>query len=334
MVMLVRALIRFHWDETSYNHHWGGESVLALIGEEDNPVVEPFVADTYQDEVDHLLQELPYPDWDKGVAVYAGFDQDGTRGLNFAISRTVPQSVRQLRAALTHDNFDASLDEMATLLSPLITDLRFELATGSTWFRARTGCAARYLRSEGFESQIVRQPFTNKDIGAAPNPGHGRLNRKGQPVLYLGSNPYTALAEIRPHPGHYVSIGGFDTITDLSVADFDPDISLFSGSDERLEMFAVIQAFDRLMSTPVTPDDMTSYLITQLLADVLKTQGYDAIQFRSSVADGVNLCIFDPEKARFVEEFSEVHHIKGLQFDVSNVPSILESETGDMPLDS
>lgn len=50
MVMLIRALIRFYWDEFSYNSHWGGEAVLELFNEADNPVVEPFAANEYYDE--------------------------------------------------------------------------------------------------------------------------------------------------------------------------------------------------------------------------------------------------------------------------------------------
>lgn len=59
MVMLMRALIRFYWDEFSYNSHWGGDAVLDLFNDADNPVVEPFVADDYYDDFDGLLQYPP-----------------------------------------------------------------------------------------------------------------------------------------------------------------------------------------------------------------------------------------------------------------------------------
>ncbi|MFM6831522.1 MAG: RES domain-containing protein [Novosphingobium sp.] len=69
---------------------------------------------------------------------------------------------------------------------------------------------------------IRRQPYNGVEIGASPKTGHGRLNREGEPVLYLVSKAHTALAEIRPYPGHYVSVGGFKTLADLKLADFDP----------------------------------------------------------------------------------------------------------------
>ena len=31
MIMLIRALIRFYWDEEAYNSHWGGGNVLELF---------------------------------------------------------------------------------------------------------------------------------------------------------------------------------------------------------------------------------------------------------------------------------------------------------------
>lgn len=333
MVMLMRALIRFYWDEFSYNSHWGGDAVLDLFNDADNLVVEPFVADDYHDEFDHLLQYPPYPDWDKGVSIYAGFDADGMRMLNLAISRSTPRPISDLRRRLDVSNFATVESELKALINPFLADLKFVLPKGGTWFRARTGVEARFLRSEGFDSHIVRLPYMGASIGTSPKPGNGRLNREGRPVLYLGSNPYTALAEIRPHPGHHVSIGGFEILQDLNVADFDPDISLFSTSDERLEMYEIIQTFDRWMSTPVTPDDKVSYLITQLLAEILQAQGFHAVQFRSSVSDGVNLCVFDTTHAAFVDGHSSVRFVQSVHYEAPEHPFVTSPESADFPLE-
>jgi hypothetical protein len=331
MVMLIRSLIRFYWDEFSYNPHWGGDAVLDLFKDADNLVVEPFVADDYYDEFDHLLQDPPYPDWNKGVSIYAGFD-DGLRMLNSAISRSTPKPVSDLRRRLDVSNFATVESELKALIKPFLADLKFVLPKGGIWFRARTGVEARFVRSEGFNSHIVRQPYMGASIGASPQPRNGRLNREGRPVLYLASNPHTALAEIRPHPGHHVSIGGFEILQNLNVADFDPDISLFCTSDERLEMYEIIQTFDRWMSTPVTPDDKVSYLITQLLAEILQAQGFHAVQFRSSVSDGVNLCVFNTTHAAFVEGHSSVRFIQSVHYEAPEHPFVTSPEPGDYNL--
>ena len=277
MVMLLRALIRFYWDEFAYNSHWGGDSSTALFADDTNLVVTPPVADTYQDEFYFLLEEPPYPDPDKGIAIYAGFDEEGTRHLNLALSRSNPSILRELAKRLLTVDFDDVAPALEALINPFLSDLAFTLPKGTIGMRARTGVQATFQHFEDFKTALRRQPYTGAAIGASPNPGHGRLNREGEPVLYLASKVDTALAEIRPHPGHYVSVGGFETLADLKLADFDPDIALFSQNEVRLDQFDIIQAFDRLMSTPVTPDDKGGYLLTQLLAVVLRQKGFEVV---------------------------------------------------------
>ena len=329
MVMMMRALIRFYWDEFSYNSHWGGEEVLKLFDDADNPVVKPFAADDYYYDFDEILHHPPYPEWNKGVSIYAGHDANEMRMANSAISRSTASPVDDVRRRLNASNFATIENELGALIKPFLDDLKFVLPKGETWFRARTGVEASFLRLEGGDGTIVRQPYMGTSIGASPNPGNGRLNRQSRPVLYLGSNPYTALAEIRPHPGHYVSIGGFEILQDLTVADFDPDISLFSASDERLQMYWIIHTFDRWMSTPVTPDDKVSYLITQLLAEILQAEGFHAVRFRSSVSEGVNLCIFDTTHAAFVEGHSKVNFVQRVHYKESEHPSVTSPELDD-----
>lgn len=334
MVMLLRALIRFYWDEFAYNSHWGGDSSTSLFADDTNLVVTPPVADTYQDEFYFLLEEPPYPDPDKGIAIYAGFDEDGTRHVNLALSRSNPPILRELAQRLLTDDFSDVAPALEALIDPFLSDLAFALPKGTIGMRARTGVQATFQHFEDFETELRRQPYTGAAIGASPKPGHGRLNRDGEPVLYLASKGYTALAEIRPHPGHYVSVGGFQTLADLKLADFDPDIALFSQNEVRLDQFDIIQAFDRLMSTPVTPDDKGGYLLTQLLAVVLRQKGFDGVQYRSSVSDGVNFCLLDPASAQFVEGHSGVHHVRSITYDAPASPVVLVPGLEDYELKS
>jgi len=324
MIMLIRALIRFYWAEYDYNSHWGGGPVLDLFEDKANPVVEPPVANTYLDEFDEMLQWPPYPERDEGVAIYAGFDADGVRLINFAISRTEPRGIRVLRQRLLIEDFDDVAPALEALIDPFLGDIEFVLPAGGLWHRARIGIEAEYKRIQGWESDLLRKPLTGIAIGAPPAAvaGVGRLNRAGVPVLYLASKPYTALAEIRPHPGHHVSIGGFETLTDVRMADFDPDIALFSANDSRLDLFEIIQSLDRLMSAPVTPDDKAGYLLTQLLAEVLVRRGIDGVRYRSSVSDGINICIFDPARAAFVDGHSEVRYVESVSYEAPLAPSL------------
>lgn len=96
------------------------------------------------------------------------------------------------------------------------------------------------------------------------------------------------------------------------------------GTRERLLIITHIQAFDRLMSMPVTPDEKTSYLLTQLLAEVLLRRGFDGVRFRSSVSDGINICVFHPAKFEFAEGHSEVRRLESVKYDAPAVPSLVE----------
>jgi hypothetical protein len=332
MVMLIRALIRFYWDEFEYNGHWGGDSVLDLFTDDGNPVLKPAVTDDYLDEFDYLLQEPTYPPTSDGVAIYAGFDEGGGRMINFAISRTNPRPFVELQHRLLSENFFEVEPALEALIDPFLSDIALELPVEEIWFRARLGNKAVYQHFEGgWTNKIIRQPWLGSDIGAPPplNAGIGRLNRAGVSMLYLASDSYTAIAEIRPHPGHYISLGGFRSVEPLRLADFNPDIALFSANDDRLDLYAVIQAFDRLMSMPVTPDEKTSYLLTQLLAEVLLRRGFDGVRFRSSVSDGINICVFHPAKFEFAEGHSEVRRLESVKYDAPAVPSLVEPSGAD-----
>ena len=336
MVMLMRSLIRFYWDEFSYNGHWGGDSVLDLFTDPDNPVVTRAVSDTHHDDFDHLLQHPTYPDVDKGVALYAGSDAEGGRGLNRAIARTTPASFRALQRRLLIENFFDVEPALEALIDPFLDDIVVELPEGDLWRRARRGQKAVFQRHDGgWETTVVRQPWRDHEI-AAPSPlkaGVGRLNRGGVSMLYLASDTYTAIAEIRPHPGHYVSVGGFKSNARIRLADFNPDIALFSTSDERLDLYTTIQAFDRLMSLPVTPEEKTPYLLTQLLAEILLKRGFDGVQFRSSVSTGRNICIFRPDKFTFAEGYSEVRRVMSVVYDAPSVPSTDQPGPDDLVLE-
>ncbi|PRX04025.1 UNVERIFIED_ORG: RES domain-containing protein [Martelella mediterranea] len=308
---------------------------MSLLSAE-NPIVVPPKSNLFVDDFDEWLNWPVYPDWDKGIAVYAGFN-DGVRMMNFAISRTKPAAFVELQHRLLTQNFHQVEPGLEEMIAPFLDDIEMQLPQGEIWYRARLGESGTFRRFPlaGWETQIIRIPWQDKEIGAPPPPkaGFGRLNRAGVSVMYLASEQYTAVAEIRPHPGHHVSIGGFRSCEAIRLADFNPDISIFATSDARLSLYETIQAFDRLMSMPVTPDERTPYLLTQLLAEVLLRRGFDGVRYRSSVSDGSNICVFYPEKFEFVPDHSEVRRLNTVAYSIDRVPSELVPGDSDLPYD-
>src|SRR5262249_45497280 len=125
----------------------------------------------------------------------------------------------------------------------------------SLFWRARIGYEARLFHSpKPLDFILAYQPYSNSKIGAPPPPlaSTGRINRQGVSYLYLASDADTAAAEIRPHPGHVVSLGAFRASAGLKTADFgNLNIDLFSSSDERLKLFHLGQSIDWAFGSPV-----------------------------------------------------------------------------------
>lgn len=330
MVMLLRALIRYHWDESAYNRHWGGDSLLALFDDPNNPLLAPPASDAYLDDFDELVQWPPYPDYDKGIALYAGHNEE-TRLAHTAISKIVPRSIRELQERLLRENFFEVESDLDSLISSFVSDIVDTLPTESIWFRARIGHQAAYRRFTRGRWETRFQPYVGLEIGAPPPTlaAGGRLNRAGVSFLYLSSDLHTALAEVRPHPGHLVSIGGFENSEPLKFADFNPDIIAFATSDARLDQYAVVQALDRMMSFPVTPEERSRYLLTQLLAEVLMKRGLQGVRFRSSVGAGSNICVFQPARFSYVESLASLRSVTRLDYSDLAAPFLVKPDVDD-----
>lgn len=324
LVMVFRALVRFFYDEHEYNPHWGGTDVMVLLSDPDNPILEPSKSLDYGDEFSFFLEDDPYPDVEEGISVYAGFN-DNIRSLDFAISKTMPQRLAELAGRLHFENFHEVEPDLIAMVEPFLEKIATDLPADQLWYRARLGQKEVFRLPEGWDLQIIRQPWMGPEIGAPPPPkaGMGRLNRAGVSVLYLAADAYTAVSEIRPHPGHTVSVGTFRSNSVVRLADFNPDIEHFALNERTLLEFGLIQAFDRLMSTPVIPDDRSPYLLTQLLAEVLLRSGYDGVRYRSSLSGSSNICVFKPELFSFVEEHSHVMRVKEVSYKIEPAPTVL-----------
>jgi len=167
----------------------------------------------------------------------------------------------------------------------------------------------------------VAEPFKSDEIGALPprSANAGRANRQGVSVLYLASDIDTALSEIRPHPGHLISVGGFRATERLRIASFDQPIANFSSCDQRLDEYSVVHHIDALLREPVVPEQRHRYAATQLLSDCLIRRGFDGIAFGSSVGSGGNICVFNPAKFEFDENQSYVRRVDELRYSFSDI---------------
>jgi hypothetical protein len=150
--------------------------------------------------------------------------------------------------------------------------------------------------------------FPIAKMGAPPKrlASHGRANPAGIPYLYLGSKPETATAEIRPHTGEVACVADF-TIPEIQAVDLrNPRkfVSPFILSDasEISQLRADLPFLERLgeeLTRPVLPQGAAiDYIPSQYLCEFIKKSGFDGVVYRSSVSDGINLALFNPDKAQ------------------------------------
>lgn len=192
---------------------------------------------------------------------------------------------------------DVELDEER--LEHLLSHLSVKMGeVPDVWYRAR-------IKTEEVPFPIEKMGAPDKRIA-----GHGRANPAGIPYLYLGSNPKTAVSEIRPHTGERACVADFKTPsppTDLKLVDLRGPRSTVSPFIlvtplDILKMRNDLSFLERLgleLTTPVLPQAAAvDYTPSQFLCEFIKKCTYDGVIYRSSVSDGINLALFYPAKAR------------------------------------
>ena len=140
----------------------------------------------------------------------------------------------------------------------------------------------------------------------------GRANPAGIPVLYLASCQQTAISEVRPWIGTELSLAQFKIARDLKALDLSRGHGEFwighvtlkqitkSGIvDPEAKEKAVWIKIDNAFSRPVRhSDDVAYYAPTQILAELFRDAGYDAIAYRSQFGEkGYNIALFNVEDA-------------------------------------
>ena len=280
----------------------------------------------YNDDLIHRItwEGEIYPDPDEGIWLYKGSDEAG-RLIQFSIHETGNSELNDIARLLERQNFHAVEPAMEALVARIEGDIAADVPAGSLWYRGRIGVVEKVTHVGFNEITRVAFPYKGPALGALPPPqaSAGRTNRHGVSVLYVASEIETALAEIRPHPSHLISVGGFRAKRKLRVARFDLPVGPFSSSNTRLDLFALIYHIDSLLSTPVIPEERHRYAATQLLADVLIHHGFEGVIYRSSVGSGINLCAFDPWAFEFDESTSAVKQVDRLDYYFSDVATAI-----------
>ncbi len=176
---------------------------------------------------------------------------------------------------------------------------RLTLAGRHKLFRARNEVAG------------PRKPLHPAQMGAPPpeKTKAQRANPSGIPMLYLASDFYTALVEIKRKPdaapGNEVSVATMVIQKDIHILDLTniPYLkSAFEYGDnlqQEIRYRAIFRCLSKALSEPVDPEIADiEYVPTQYLAEAIKDAGFDGIKYHSSKGTGWNLVLFDVEAAK------------------------------------
>lgn len=125
----------------------------------------------------------------------------------------------------------------------------------------------------------------------------GRANPKYVKYLYVAENPTTAIFEVRPFIFDAVNIAQIRVNEPLKIANIAVELDYSNkGATMETHVMGMIQgAFSKPTNNP---DD---YIPTQIIAEYIKSLGYEGIRFNSSLHNGgVNLTIFNYEKCEAI----------------------------------
>jgi RES domain len=194
-----------------------------------------------------------------------------------------------------------------------------DIQAGWEFWRAQRGHCIGTAEKEG-NTILSPYPYSPERMKPqADKAPEGRVNPKGIPCLYGARDPETAIAEVRPWKGELVSVAKlsicrsvklieclkfhdenkfsvlFETPVHATPSSTDPDEIVYIQETPSSDAIAknVWTYIDQAFSEPVThSDDRADYAPTQILAEVIREEGYDGILYRSKLSDsdrGVNV---------------------------------------------
>ena len=189
------------------------------------------------------------------------------------------------------------------------------------FWRAQLGCRPR---KEGQADEVFEHPhLPDRMKPLRDRASEGRANPKGIPHLYLATTKETAMSEVRPWTGSYISLAQFKLLRRLEIIDCSHNqghlIYLEEPSPEDIEK-AVWSHIDQAFASPmIDSDNMADYAATQIIAELFKRENFDGIAYRSNLGEnGYNIALFDIDAAELINcRLHQVNAVK-MKFSVAS----------------
>lgn len=330
---LTKALVRYYFSEWDYNHHWGGDGYESLFHGKDNRFFEESRAksgDDYEAIVLSITEGPVYEDYDKGVSIFAGYTDGEQSMLLRAVSTDLDPHILHISERLKSENHFNLEGDIKTILEEYRDVASLLLKENMVLYRARVGFREKKRSfSMGFETEFHYTPYKGSEIGAPPPhiATSGRINRAGVSFLYCATEKYTAISEVRPHPGDRVSLAKILLNSDTKVFDLSStQLLAFFENDEKLDKFKPLNTLGFLINETISPSERIRYSITQLIADCIRQLGFEGIAFNSTVGDGKNIVLFDQGITSQDESGAEVVNVESVEYKYRNEKLVNEDD--------
>lgn len=231
---------------------------------------------------------------------------------------------------------DTEVNNFFKELLATVNDRIIVIPKGSQYWRAQLGCD--YDPCKDIDGKIIDYnavPYLPERM--KPSPAYaleGRINTKRIPCLYLSSNEKTAISEVRPWLGSYVTVVQFEILKEMNIIDcsccevkpmnitaleFDKLFKLVPPEPTEATK-TVWRWIDKEFSEPVGRDgDDSGYVTTQIIAELFKINGFDRIQYHSLFYNGNNLALFDINSAELVDGSNKVCQVTKIEVDAKQV---------------
>jgi len=314
---MLKAIVRYNFDEYEYNGHFGGEhSFLSMIFEME--VFDDLLKeDKYFDELDGDFSVINVYD-DNGISIYAGYYNGQQNMLLQGIKKNPSRDILEIENEIKTKNYHFFESHLSDLLDNYQDSFSIDVDPREVLFRARIGVSSvRYAYGDWGEDISFYKPFQDKDIGSVPviKAEAGRANRVGVSYLYCATDEYTAISEIRPHPGDVVSLGSFRARKTLKVFDLTgPNLLNYYSTDSELENLRDYAAIAYFFNKSTPPSIEGRYLVTQLIAEGIRRKGFDGIFFISTVGTGKNYVFFNPDELNYIPSSMKTCEIKEVKY--------------------
>jgi hypothetical protein len=322
---LTKALVRYYFSEWDYNHHWGGDGYESLFYGKDNRFFDESRAksdEAYEDVVLSITDGPVYEDYDKGISIFAGYTDGEQNMLLKAVSTDLDHHILNISERLKNENHFNLEGDIIEILEEYRDTASLVLKENMALYRARVGFKdKKRVLFKGFETEFHYIPYKGSEIGAPPPymATSGRVNRAGVSFLYCATEKYTAISEVRPHPGDRVSLAKILLTRDVKIFDLSSTMLLsFFDTDKMLDKLKPINTLGVLINEAIPPSERIRYSITQLIADCIRQLGFEGIVFNSTVGNGKNIVLFDQSATSQDESSAEMVSVKSVKYKYRN----------------